>query len=71
MGIGEAEYTFMGSITDRISIEQWLITLETGNSNVKFCIDTGAEESVIPEQVYNGLSGVGPLRKADKKLRRW
>ena len=35
---------------------------------MEFRIDTGADESVIPEQVYNGLSGVGPLRKADKKL---
>ena len=42
-----ALYDVMGSIGDRKSIEQWLITLKTGNSSVKFRIDTGADKSVI------------------------
>ena len=39
-----------------------------GGSGVKFRIDTGADETVIPEQLYNELIGVNPLRKANKKL---
>ena len=42
--------------------------IENGGSGVKFRIDTGADETVIPEQLYNELIGVNPLRKANKKL---
>ncbi len=48
--------------------DQWLITLQLGNTKVKFRIDTGADETVITDHVYNELQDVNPLKEADKKL---
>ena len=31
-------------------------------------IDTGADETVIPDHVYNELPDANPLKEADKKL---
>ena len=42
--------------------------LQLGNTEVKFRIDTGADETVIPEHVYNELADANPLKEADNKL---
>ena len=61
----DADYAFLGSIDDS---DQWLITLQLVNTEVKFRIDTGADETVIPDHVYNELPDANPLKEADKKL---
>ena len=58
----------MDTVEDKTSNKQWLITLQLGNSNIKFCIDTGADETVIPEEVYKEMQDVHPLKAPDKKL---
>ena len=63
-----ADYAFMGTVEDKTNNEQWLITLQLGNSNVQFRIDAGADETVIPEEVYRELQDVNPLKDPDKKL---
>ena len=62
----DTEYTFLGSVADNKPTV--VDNTENGGSGVKFRIDTGADETVIPEQLYNELIGVNPLRKANKKL---
>ena len=64
----DADCAFLGSIHDKKASDQWLITLQLGNTKVKFRIDTGADETVIPDHVYNELQDVNPLKEADKKL---
>ena len=63
-----AYYAFLGSIHDKKPSDQWLITLQLGNTEVKFRIDTRADETVIPDHVYNELPDANPLKEADKKL---
>ena len=64
----DADSAFLGSIHDKKASDQWLITLQLGNTKVKFRIDTGADETVIPNHVYNELQDVNPLNEAGKKL---
>ena len=64
----DADCAFLGSIHDKKASDQWLITLQLGNTNVKFRIDTGADETVIPDHVYNEFQDVNPLKEADNKL---
>ena len=64
----DADCAFLGSIHDKKASDQWLITLQLGNTKVKFRIDTGADETVITDHVYNELQDVNPLKEADKKL---
>ena len=64
----DADCAFLGSIHDKKASDQWLITLQLGNTKVNFRIDTGADETVIPDHVYNELQDVNPLKEADKKL---
>ena len=63
-----ADYAFMDTVEDKTSNKQWLITLHLGNSNVQFRIDTGADETVFPVEVYKELQDVNPLKVPDKKL---
>ena len=49
----DADYAFLGSIDDKKASDQWLIKLQLGNTEVQFRIDTGADETVIPDHVYN------------------
>ena len=63
----DADCEFLGSIHDKKARDQWLITLQLGNTRVKFHIDTSADETVIPDYVYNELRDVNPLKEADKK----
>ena len=65
---GDADCAFLGSIHDKKASDQWLITLQLGNTRVKFRIDKGADETVIPDHVYNELQDANPLKEADKKL---
>ena len=65
---GDADCAFLGSIHDKKASDQWLITLQLGNTKVKFRTDTGADETVIPDHVYNKLRDVNTLKEADKKL---
>ena len=66
----DADYAFLGSIdgSELREFENWLITLKLGDTNIQFRIDTGADETVIPESVYSELPNVNRLREADKKL---
>ena len=64
----DGDCAFLGSIHDKKASDQWLITMQLGNTKVKFRIDTGADETVIPDHVYNELRDVNPLKEADKKL---
>ena len=64
----DADYAFLGSIDDKKASDQWLITLQLGNTEVQFSIDTGADETVIPDHVYNELPDANPLKEADKEL---
>ena len=41
---------FLGVVTD--NNEQWTIPLKLNGKQTNFCIDTGAEVTVIPEEVY-------------------
>ena len=64
----DADYAFLGSIDDKKASDQWLITLQLGNTEVQFRIDTGADETVIPDHVYSELPDANPLKEADKEL---
>ena len=64
----DADYAFLGSIDDKKASDQWLITLQLGNIEVQFRIDTGADETVIPDHVYNKFPDANPLKEADKEL---
>ena len=64
----DADYAFLGSIDDKKASDQWLIKLQLGNTEVQFRIDTGADETVIPDHVYNELPDANPLKEADKEL---
>ena len=64
----DADYAFLGSIYDNKASDQWLITLQLGKTEVQFRIDTGADETVIPDHVYNELPDANPLKEADKEL---
>jgi hypothetical protein len=44
----EDEETFLGAVGDNL----WMVDLKVNSQPVEFCIDTGAEVTVIPERVY-------------------
>ena len=46
----------------------WVVNLRLNGQSVKFCIDTGAEVTVIPEQVYWRLH-CPPLLNSQRTLR--
>ena len=64
----DTDCAFLGSIHEKKASDQWLITLQHGNTKVKFRIDTCADETVTPDHVYNELRDVNPLKEANKKL---
>ena len=51
----DADCAFLGAIHDKKASDQRLITLQLENAKVTFRIDTGADETVIPDHVYNEL----------------
>ena len=48
--------------------EQWTIPLRLNGQQTNFCIDTGAEVTVIPEEVYFDI-GSPALKPLDKTLK--
>ena len=64
----DADYAFLGSIHEKKASDQWLISLQLRNTEVKFRTDTGANETVIPDHVYYELPDANSLKEADKKL---
>ena len=58
---------FLGSIESDEKQRKWSVELMLGYTPVKFKIDTGADVTVISEEIYQ-RSGLEKLRKATKKL---
>ena len=58
---------FLGAVTNN-SDDQWNITLQLNSKPVKFCIDTGADVTAIPEQVWKDL-GKPSLVPPDRDLK--
>ena len=58
---------FLGAVGTEQS-DPWLVKVCLMKQTVEFHIDTGAEVSVIPQQLYNRL-GRPPLTRADKTLK--
>ena len=56
--------TFLGAVGEN----PWVVNLRLNGQSVKFCIDTGAEVTVIPEQVYQQLRSP-PLLSSQRTLR--
>ena len=46
---------FMGGVSSNNG-SSWMITLQLNGNSVEFCIDTGAEVTVIPEHIYREIS---------------
>ena len=58
---------FLGTVGTETS-NPWIVSLQVMNETVEFHIDTGAEVSVIPEQVYRKV-GSPPLTPPNQTLR--
>ena len=56
---------FMGAVGER---NPWVVTLKLNGTLVKFCIDTGAEATVISEQIHNH-AGRPFLNSSDRTLK--
>ena len=63
----DREEAFLGVINDDSS-DSWNITLSLNNKLVDFCIDTGAEVTVVPETVYELLGRPQPI-PIDRQLK--
>ena len=63
----EREEAFLGAINDDSS-DSWNIMLSLNNKLVDFCIDTGAEVTVVPETVYELLGRPQPV-PIDRQLK--
>ena len=61
------EDAFLGTIGTK-NRNPWVVSLQVMNEAVDFHIDTGAEVSVIPDQVYKKL-GSPPLTPPNQTLR--
>ena len=61
---------FMGAVEKlgEKAANPWIIPLQLNGKPVEFCIDTGAEVTVISEQTYENV-GCPPLLQADRTLR--
>ncbi|PIK42334.1 hypothetical protein BSL78_20817 [Apostichopus japonicus] len=66
---GEINYTFIGQLDNgRAKTKSWTIDVYVNDVKVKFAIDTGADESIIPESMYNKLNLNTSLSKTDNVL---
>ena len=61
------EDAYLGTIEEVESSSPWYISLKIKNENIRFKIDTGADLTVIPEDVFHKL-GKFPLRNTTKRL---
>ena len=59
---------FIGSIDSGKTKPGWYVNLDCSKKRLCWCIDTGAEVSVMPEGVFQTLEGNLPLEKPDKVL---
>ena len=59
---------FLGAVATDNYDERWTIILQLNNKPVKFCIDTGADVSLISEQVWKKI-GKPPLKPSDRNLK--
>jgi len=61
---------FMGAVEEPSTQapNPWVVTLRLNGKPVDFCIDTGAEVTVISEQTHE-RAGCPPLLQADRTLR--
>ena len=59
---------FLGAVATDNYDERWTIILQLNNKSVKFCIDTGADVSLISEQVWKKI-GKPPLQPSDRNLK--
>ncbi|PIK37700.1 hypothetical protein BSL78_25470 [Apostichopus japonicus] len=60
---------FIGQLDNgRAKTKSWTIDVYVNDVKVKFAIDTGADESIIPESMYNKLNLNTSLSKTDKVL---
>ena len=62
----QEESAFLGVVTNHS--EQWTVPLRLNGRQTNFCIDTGAEVTVIPEEVYLDI-GSPALKPLDKTLK--
>ena len=59
---------FMGAVDGLRPSNPWNIQLQINNTPMEFCMDTGAEVSVISQQAHK-VVGSPPLEKPDRTLR--
>ena len=63
-----SDNAFMGTVGDLSSHNPWAVTLELHGNSIEFCIDTGAEVTVVSKQTYEQI-GCPPLLSPDRTLR--
>lgn len=60
---------FRGMINlDVNTIENWTTTLQVGDTDVQFLIDTGAKCNVLSRNTYHNLNITAPLEKPEASL---
>ena len=64
----EEDYAFLGAIGTERNEDIWSVDLTLNNSPVRFKIDTGADVTVIPENVYQKLKPTSTLIRSSKTL---
>lgn len=66
----ECEYSlFLGMINLDVNIiEKWTTTLQVGDTEVQFLMDTGAKCNVLTRDIYHKLNITAPLEKPEASL---
>ncbi len=65
--VTQDEIAFMGAVQDSESTNPWVITVSVNGKPLEFTIDTGADVTVIPQEVFQSIPGAS-LRPAQKVL---
>jgi len=66
------ELSFLDTVSSKVAIihggsQSWTVVLGLNNSQTEFKIDTGADITVVPEQIYHEPRD-GPLSSSDRIL---